>query len=268
MNRRSFLALAAAPVAAQQVGDLVKADPLAEGATHRAVMGRNGAVATADSHGSLAGLRILMKGGNAIDAIVAAAAALNVTEPYMSGMAGFGGYMLIYIAKERKVYALDMMGTSPAAATIDKFTERDCDEGYLAPIVPGSLAGWVAALDRFGTLSLGDVFEPAIELADRGFVVTQYDALSFAALAPKLEKFSTSARIFLPGGKAPRAGQILQQKDLARTFRRVALHGPDLLYKGELGAEIVSFLRERGGILSAEDLANFQVRWREPIETT
>jgi gamma-glutamyltranspeptidase/glutathione hydrolase len=102
----------------------------------------NGAVATADQHGSLAGLRMLMKGGNAIDAIVAAAAALNVVEPYMSGMGGFGGFMLIYLAADRKVVGLDMMGTSPAAASPGKLTEADCDAGYLAPIVPGALQGW------------------------------------------------------------------------------------------------------------------------------
>ncbi|MGH6962324.1 MAG: gamma-glutamyltransferase, partial [Dongiaceae bacterium] len=234
MKRRDFLGCAGAAAAAgplafsQQIGDLVRLDrPELAGRAHRAVMGRNGVVATADQHGSLAGIRMLMKGGNAIDAIVAAAAALNVVEPYMSGIGGFGGFMLLYIARDRQVRALDMMGASPAAARIEKFTERDCDEGYLAPIVPGSLLGWATALDRYGTMSLADVFEPAIELAEGGFAVTQYDALSFAATAEKLSKFPTTARIFLPDGKPPRAGQVLKQKALARSFRRIALDGPD-----------------------------------------
>lgn len=269
MNRRDFLALAsAAPAASQQIGDLLRDAQLTEGARHRSVMGINGVVATADSHGSLAGIRMLMRGGNAVDAIVAAAAALNVAEPYMSGMAGFGGFMLIYMARERRVFALDMMGTSPAAAAIGKFTEKDCDEGYLAPIVPGALKGWAAALGRFGTLSLGDVFEPAIELAERGLAVTHYDALAFQATAAKLAKFPSTARVLLPGGKPPRAGQILKQPDLARTFRLVALEGAETMYQGRLGEEIVRFLRANGGLLTIDDFRKFEVRWREPIQTT
>jgi gamma-glutamyltranspeptidase/glutathione hydrolase len=217
MRRRDFLSslglagigAAAAPqlARAQQVGDTIRfAAPHLEGTAHRVVWGRNGVVATADQHGSLAGLRMLMKGGNAIDAIVAAAAALNVAEPYMSGMGGFGGFMLIYLAAERKVVGLDMMGVSPRAATPGKFTEADCDAGYLAPIVPGSLKGWAEALSRYGTMSLGDVFEPAIELAERGFVISKYDALSLSGMASKLAPFPTSARVFLPHGKPPRMG--------------------------------------------------------------
>jgi len=268
MNRRVFLStLALGPAGAQQVGDLLRSEPTdLEGRAHRAVMGRNGVVATADLHGSLAGLRMLMKGGNAVDAIVAAAAALNVVEPYMSGVAGFGGYMLIYMARDGKVVALDLMGSSPAAARIDRFTEQDCDEGYLSPIVPGSLGGWAAALDRYGTMSLGDVFEPAIDLTEQGFVVTRFDAMTFAATASKLAKFPTTARIFLPDGKPPREGQVLNQKELARTLRHIAVAGADTLYQGELAEKIVKFLGEHGGILTLNDMRKFQVRWREPIQ--
>ena len=275
MKRRdllSTLGLAASGTAlapAQQVGDVVKFDaPNLEGTAHRVVWGRNGAVSTADQHGSLAGLLMLMKGGNAIDAIVAAAAALNVTEPYMSGMGGFGGFMLIYLAAERKVVALDMMGTSPAVASLDRLTEKDCDQGYLAPIVPGALKGWAEALSRYGTMSLGDVFQPAIELAERGFVISKYDEMSLRGMAKKLGPFPTSARVFLPNGRPPRMGEIVKQQDLARSFRRVALHGADLFYKGELGSEIVRFLQHNGGILTKDDFENFEVRWREPIRTT
>ena len=244
------------------------APPDLTGMAHQVVMGRNGVVATADQHGSLAGVRMLMRGGNAVDAIVAAAASLNVAEPYMSGLGGFGGFMLIYLADERRVVALDMMGTSPAAATLDQFTERDCDEGYLAPIVPGALMGWTEALSRYGTMSLGEVFEPAIELAEGGLPVTRYDADVFAETAQKLAKFDSTAKIFLPAGKPPRMGQILKQKELAHSFRRIARHGPDIFYKGKMADEMVAFLEEHGGLLSKEDLAGFKVRWREPIQTT
>lgn len=270
MQRRNFLnalGLGASAAYGQQIGDVLKLESQLEGTAHRAVMGRNGVVATADQHGSLAGIRTLMKGGNAVDAIVAAAAALNVTEPYMSGIGGFGGYMMIYMANERKVYALDMMGTSPKAARREKFTEENCDEGPLAPIVPGSLKGWCEALSRFGTMSLGDLFEPAIELAERGFVVTRYDSLALAGSVSKLAKFPESARIFLPGGKAPRMGQVIRQTDLARTFRRIALEGPDAFYEGAIGQEIIAYLKANGGLLTMEDMAGFRVRWREPITT-
>ena len=275
MNRRNFLcslglgASAAAVAQAQQVGDTIKFDaPHLGGTAHRVVWGRNGVVSTADQHGSLAGLRMLMNGGNAIDAIVAAAAALNVAEPYMSGIGGFGGFMLIYLAAEKKIVGLDMMGTSPSAARLDMFTEEACDRGYLAPIVPGALKGWAAALDRYGTKSLGDVFEPAIELAERGFVISKYDEGALRGMAKKLEQFPTSARVFLPHGRAPRMGEVIKQKDLARSFRRLALHGADLLYNGELGEEIVHFFQRHGGILTTGDLEDFEVRWREPLTTS
>src|SRR5262249_34227937 len=245
MKRRDFvkslgLAGVAAPftpslAGAQQIGDLIRpGDPSFEGRAHRAVWGRNGVVASADEQASLAGIRIMMKGGNAIDAIVATAAALNVVEPYMSGMGGFGGYMMIYSAKERKVLALDLMGLSPAGDRIDRMTEVDFDEGYKSPVVPGNIGGWAEALRRYGTMSLGDVFEPAIELAEGNFVATRYDAEAFAASANKLAKFPTTARVFLPDGKPPREGQIVRQPQLAATFRKIATQGVEVFYKGEI----------------------------------
>ena len=279
MNRRHFLAgLGLAGMAgqrgvfqasAQQVGDLLKPTGMhLEGTAHRVVWGRNGVVSTADMHGSLAGLRMLMRGGNAIDAVVAAAAALNVAEPYMSGLGGFGGFMLIYLAAPRKVVGLDMMGTSPAASSLETMTEEDCEAGYRAPIVPGALMGWSEALGHYGTMSLGDVFEPAIELAERGFVVSDYDARALAGMAPKLARFPTSARTFLPDGQPPRMGEVIRQKELARSFRRIALEGPEVFYKGSMAREIVDFLSQHGGLLRREDLAGYSVRWREPIQTT
>jgi gamma-glutamyltranspeptidase/glutathione hydrolase len=224
-------------------------------------------VATADQHASLAGIRMLMKGGNAVDAIVASAAALNVVEPFMSGIGGFGGFMLIYMANEGRVRALDMMGMSPKAASSRNMTEQDFDEGYKSPLVPGNLKGWAAALERYGTMSLGDVFEPAIDLAEGGFPISDFDASAISGSAAKLAKFPTAARIFLPGGKAPKVGWILKQPDLARTFRRIALDGSDAFYMGEIGDRIVSFLQQHGGLLTRNELAAFTVRWREPIET-
>ena len=251
------------------VGDLVKPESgVLEGRAHRGVWGRNGVVATAHGLASLAGLRMLLKGGNAVDAAIAASAALNVVEPYMSGIGGWGGYMMIYLAKERKTIGLDGVGISPAASALGKITELECDEGYKAPVVPGSLGTWAEALKRYGTMSLGDVFEPAIDLAEQGVPLTRYNAQTFAGSAQKLSKFPTSAAIFLPGGKSPREGQILAQKDLARTFRRVALDGPDVFYKGEIAEKIVKFFQQHGGFLTMADMAAYTPRLREPIEIT
>jgi gamma-glutamyltranspeptidase/glutathione hydrolase len=279
MKRRDFVkslgvAGALAPLAyalsrAQQVGDLIKPDdPLLVGPAHRTAWGRNGAVAAADMQGSLAGMRILAEGGNAIDAIVATAAALNVVEPYMSGMGGFGGYMMIYLAKQKKVVCLDHMGLSPRAVSMKNMTERDFDEGYKSPIVPGSIGGWAEALQTYGTMSLGDVFEPAIDLAENGFVITEYDAMSFAGSAKKLAQFPTSARVFLPNGQLPKEGQVLVQKELAASFRTIAKDGVDTFYRGEMAQKIVKFLQANGGLLTLEDFAAWKPRWRDPISTT
>src|SRR5262249_20074742 len=232
MKRRAFVkSLGRAGVAtpltssfagAQQIGDVIRPDdPSFEGRAHRAVWGKNGVVASADEQASLAGIRIMMKGGNAIDAIVATAAALNVAEPYMSGMGGFGGYMMLYSAKEKKVLALDMMGLSPAGDRIDKMTEADFDEGYKSPVVPGNIGGWAEALRKYGTVSLGDVFEPAIELAEGNFVATHYDAQSFKASATQLAKYPTTAQIFMPDGAPPREGQGGRPPQPAPRVRKV-----------------------------------------------
>jgi gamma-glutamyltranspeptidase/glutathione hydrolase len=280
MRRRQFIKALGLMSVAGQTGASLKAEqaarrptpapesPQLAGRAHRVVWGRNGVVAASDQLASLAGVRMLMKGGNAVDAIVAAAAALNVVEPYMSGMGGFGGYMLIYSALAGRVVALDGIGVSPAAATLKNITEADCREGYKASIVPSSLANWAEALTHYGTMSLGDVFEPAIELAERGFAVSKFDAGTLARSAEKLAKYPAAARVFLPNGKPPREGQVLKQPDLARSFRRVALDGPDVFYRGELAQQIVTFLREHGGLLTAEDLARYEPRWRTPISTT
>ena len=255
-----------ARAAAQQIGNLIAPDdPRVEGRAHRAVWGRNGVVSTADQQASLAGVRMLLKGGNAFDAIVAAAAALNVVEPYMSGMGGFGGYMMLYSAKDKKVRALDMMGLSPAGDRRDAMTEADFDAGYKSPVVPGNIGGWAEALRSHGTLSLGDVFEPAIDLAENGFVVSKYDAQAFASSAKKLAQFPTTAAIYLPNGRPPREGDILKNPALAASFRKIAKDGVDTFYRGEIAQKITRFLREHGGWMTMEDMGAWAPRWRDPI---
>lgn len=238
------------------------------GTAHQTVWGRRGVVAAADYNASLAGTQILMQGGNAVDATIAACAALNVAEPYMSGIGGFGGFMLIWLAEEQRVVALDGIGNSPAASSPETITSDDISAGYRAPIVPAALKAWAAALDRYGTMSLGDVFEPAIQLAEDGFVVSKFDQAHLGSSVDKLAQFPTTARVFLPNGRAPRMGEIIKQPDLAASMRHLANVGADDFYRGELADRVVSFLAENGGIMTKADLESYEVRWREPITTT
>lgn len=279
MKRRDFLAASAAVAAGSTLAACHssgggegaperEADvPGLLGTAHQTVWGRRGVVAAADYHASLAGILMLMQGGNAVDAIIAAAATLNVSEPYMSGLGGFGGFMMLYLADERRVLALDALGVSPAASSPETLTRDDFAAGYRAPIVPGAFKGWAEALDRYGTMSLGDVFEPAIQLAEDGCVISKFDEAHFGADADKLARFPSTARVFLPNGRSPRMGEILRQPQLAASMRHLARAGADDFYRGELADRIVGFLADNGGILTKADFEGYDVRWREPITT-
>ena len=176
------------------------------GLAHRpVVMGRRGAVASANPHASQAGLRMLLAGGNAIDAIVAAAAALNVVEPYMSGAAGVG-YMVIAPRGAGRPAVLDFIGRAPAAAELRVFQEAgpgSKDTGILSPLVPGNLAGWLAALERYGTMDRATIFAPAIELAEGGFPITISNAAMWAMAVETLRAWPTSGAQYLHDGAAP-----------------------------------------------------------------
>ena len=260
---------AAAPLTSGQwgSGDYSHVPGLA-GPAHGTVWGRTGVTACSDYYASLAGTQTMMQGGNAIDAMVAACATLNVSDPYMSGIGGFGGYMLIYLAEENRVVGLDALGKSPAASSPETMTLDDFAMGYKAPIVPGAFKGWAAALERYGTMSLGDLFEPAIQLAEDGFVFSKFDERYTQSSADKLSRFPSTTRVFFPNGRPPRMGEIIRQPELAASMRHLARAGADDLYRGELADRIVAFLAENGGHLTKADLESYEVEWREPIRTT
>ncbi|MYH10336.1 MAG: hypothetical protein F4143_09575, partial [Gemmatimonadales bacterium] len=141
--------------------------------------------------------------------------------------------------------------------------------GYKAPIVPGAFKGWAAVLERYGTMSLGDVFEPAIRLAEDGFVVSRFDEIhTNGAAAEKLGQFPSTTRVMFPNGRPPRMGEIIRQPDLAASMRRLAREGADDFYMGEIGERVVSFLAENGGHMAMADLEAYDVTWKEPITTT
>ena len=279
MKRRDFLAASAAAAGTS----LLACEPSTQGGqsseaysppdtgrlgiAHGSVWGRRGVTAAADYYASLAGTTIMMQGGNAIDAIVAAAATLNVSEPYMSGIGGFGGFMVIHLAEENRVVGLDAMGKSPAASSPGTMTLEDFDAGYKAPIVPGALKGWAAVLERYGTMSLGDVFEPAIQLAEDGFVISKFDQLHTNGAAEKLGRFPSTTRVFFPHGRPPRMGEVIKQPELAASMRHLARAGADDFYKGDLADRVVGFLAENGGHMTKADLESYEVEWRDPITT-
>lgn len=236
------------------------------GLVHRStVTGRRGLIASAHPLASLAGVRILMQGGNAIDAAVATAAALNVVEPYMSGMAGVG-YMQIYSAKSREHKILDYVGLTPRAADLKLYdSPAKQDRGPLSPLVPGACGGWLEALRRYGRLDAAAVFAPAIEYAEQGFAITAKNAHFIEANAAELRNYPATAAAYLLGGRAPQAGEVLRQPDLARTLRQVAEGGAEVFYRGEIAGRIVRCLEESGGLLTRQDLEGFTPAWLDPI---
>ncbi len=239
-----------------------------QGTAHRStVTGRRGMVAAAHPLAAAAGLRILVQGGNAIDAAVATAAALNVVEPYMSGIGGIG-YMHIYSATRNEHKLLDYIGLTPRAADLKLYKPVENElRGALSPIVPGACGGWLEALSRYGTMDAATIFAPAIEYAEQGFALTVKNSEFIAHQAHLLLEHPSSASNYLLNGNAPRPGEILQQPDLGRTLRLVAEEGPDIFYNGEISACIVRHMAETGGLLKSEDLASFQPAWLEPVCT-
>jgi gamma-glutamyltranspeptidase / glutathione hydrolase len=239
------------------------------GLSHRPMaMGRRGVVASAHPLASVAGLRMLQQGGNAVDAAVATAAALNVVEPYMSGIGGCG-YMLVYQAQNRRLSVLDYMGPSAAGASLDAFaTEAEKNHGPKSPLIPSASAGWLTAHAEHGKLDRATVLAPAIEYAEGGVPLTVKNA-SFYRYAVDGGHLNDDARaVFLLDGQAPPAGSVIRQPNLAATFQELAREGLDTFYRGPLGKRLVAAIQAEGGILTERDLADYQPVWREPVQTS
>jgi gamma-glutamyltranspeptidase/glutathione hydrolase len=224
------------------------ADPRETAKTATAT-GYGGAVSTVDPEASAAAIEVLRKGGNAADAAVAAAATLGVTEPYSAGIGG-GGYFVFYDAKTGKVGTIDGRETAPAAMPHDAFIDPVTGNPYnftpelvtsgVSVGVPGTPATWERALDRWGTLSLGDALKPAINVATRGFVVDQTFRQQTLDNKSRFGAFTSTSNLFLPGGDAPAVGSIFQNHDLAETYRLLAKKGTGSFYGGPLAAEIAA----------------------------
>src|SRR4051795_657000 len=212
-------------------------------------VGFGGAVTSVDPEASRVGLKVLKRGGNAVDAAVATAAALGVTEPYSSGLGG-GGYFVFYNAKSGKVRTIDGRETAPVAMPRDAFIDPSTGQPYrftpelvtsgVSVGVPGTPATWESALDRWGTRPLRRVLRPAERLARRGFVVDDTFRKQTEENAERFKAFTTTPKLFLPGGEAPATGSVLKNPDLARTYRKLGRRGLQWFYDGPIAREIAA----------------------------
>lgn len=240
-------------------------------ATRSVVMACNGMVATSQSLAVEAGIDVLKKGGNAIDAAIAVNAVLGVVEPMSCGIGG-DLFVIVWDAKSAKLYGLNASGRSPFRATRALFAERGFkaipDTGPLSWSVPGCVDGWDQLRRRFGSMELAAILEPAIEHAERGFPVTEVIGDSWRASEKQLRATPDAAKTFLRDGRAPRIGERMTNRFLAATYRRVAQHGRDEFYSGPIAREMVAFSENTGGLFSLRDFAEHSSTWVEPIGTT
>jgi gamma-glutamyltranspeptidase len=245
---------------------------------HAQVMAINGMVVSSAPMATQAGLRILQQGGNAFDAAVAVAATLAVVEPLMSGLGGVGGYALVYDSKKQQVRSLDFVGAAPAEAKPELFTAgarlwdraHPARDSFAAPLVPGNLAGWAALHDQYGTMTWPQLLAPAIEYADKGFVVTPAVSEGFGDpdFGGAVGRYPYGAGIFFKDGRPWPVTDVLKQPDLAGTLRSIAAGGPPVYYGGALAKTFADFFRANGGLLSVKDFAGYRARWQDPLHVT
>ena len=228
-------------------------------------------VASSQPLASQTGLEILKGGGNAVDAAIAMAAVLNVTEPNMTGVGG-DAFMMVYSAKTKKIEALNASGRAPRALTAERVAGLGHKQMPLSGMetitVPGAFDGWVTLLEKHGTMKLPDLLAPAIALAENGFPVMEKTVADWIPEVEKLRRTPASASTYLVNGEAPKPGDVFVQKNLARTLRTLAKGGRDAYYRGEIGRAIVDYCQKNGGYLTMEDLAEHKSTWVEPISTT
>ncbi|KAI9494949.1 gamma-glutamyltranspeptidase [Zychaea mexicana] len=239
-----------------------------------AVYGTHGMVASSQPLATQAGVDILKKGGNAADAAVAVAAALNVTEPASTGIGG-DAFCLFYDAKTRKVRGLNGSGRTPAALTIEYLREKASLHGSSLPnysvhavTVPGAAAAWVDTVEHFGSgkVDMATVLQPAIDLAENGFPVSHISARSWKEEEKTLKELNTTKdNMLIDGVRAPAEGDIMQLTNLAETYKAVAAQGKDAFYKGRIADAIVDAVKSRGGLMTHEDLASHTSEFVDPI---
>ena len=234
------------------------------------VRAQHGMVATSQPLASQVGLEVLKRGGNAVDAAIAMAAVLNVTEPMMTGVGG-DMFAIVYWAKTKELKGLNASGRAPRALSLDYFAKNNIKRmpefGMTSITVPGAVDGWTTLRDKYGTMKLADLLAPAIGYAENGFPVMEKAAEDWNAEVQKLKRTPAAASNYLIDGQAPRPGEIFHQPNLARTLRTLADGGRDAFYKGPIAKSIVDYMKDNGGFITMEDLAATKSDWVEPIST-
>ncbi|MGC3862482.1 gamma-glutamyltransferase [Micromonospora chersina] len=253
-------------------------------------VGYGGAVSTVDATATAVGLQVLRRGGNAVDAAVAAAATLGVTEPFSAGIGG-GGFFVYYDAKSRRVHTIDGREAGPASMSETTFIDPATGAPYrfdearisgLSVGVPGTLLTWQDALDRWGTRSLAQLLTPAARVAEDGFPVDETFAGQIAGNQAAFGQFSSTSALYLPGGQPPAVGSTFRNPDLAETYRLIAKRGADVLYRGEVGRDLVATVQHppvaaqpvgtwpypiRPAAMTAADLAAYRTRFPAPTRS-
>lgn len=234
--------------------------------------GKNGVVAAANPEASKIGVEVMKKGGNAVDAAVATAFAISVFEPNASGIGG-GGFMLIRMAKTGKTVVIDYREKAPAKATPDMFVldengkvvNDEITVGGKASGVPGTVAGLLTALEKYGTMKRADVMAPAIKHASEGIIVSKNLEGIIQDNYEKLVKFDAASEVYLKDGLPYEAGDRLVNKDLAATLTKISKEGKKAFYEGEVAKKIADEVQKQGGLITVEDLKNYTIEEREPV---
>ena len=235
------------------------------------VISRNGIVAAESPLAAQAGVRILERGGNAVDAAIAANAAMGVVAPMMNGIGG-DLFVIVYDVKANKFYGLNASGWAPKELTIEFLHKRGLrdmpERGIYTVTVPGAVDGWQKLADRFGRKKLAEDLAPAIKIAQDGFPVPELTAAVWATDTDLLRGDSAASETYLIKDHAPHTGEVFANLDLAWSLQQIAAHGRDAFYKGEISKKILDAMKRHGGVMSQQDLAEYSSEWVEPISTT
>jgi gamma-glutamyltranspeptidase/glutathione hydrolase len=235
------------------------------------VMAIGGVAASEHPLASQAGAAILARGGNAVDAAVAVNAAMGVVAPMMNGVGG-DLFAIVYEAATGELHGINGSGYAPGTLTIDSLRAAGMttmpQTGILSVTIPGAVAAWSMLLERFGRLRFADVLSPAVQIADDGFPVPEITALEWESAQGLLRSDAEAARVYLPDGRAPRAGDVFRNPDLGATYRAIAFEGRDAFYRGDIARRIVMCSRRQHGAITAADLDDYDAEWVTPLSTT
>jgi len=238
--------------------------------TRSEVISQNGMVATSHPLASQIGVDILQNGGNAIDAAIAANAALGLMEPTGNGIGG-DLFAIVWIEKEKKLYGLNASGRSPENLTLEYFKENNYNSipayGPLPVSVPGCVDGWFELHEKFGKIKMTDILSPTIKYAEDGFPVSELVSYYMKVASNNYQKYPNFKETYYINDSTPKKGQVFKNPDLARTLRLIAKNGKKGFYEGETANTIANFIKKQGGFLSYNDLKNHKSEWIEPVST-